>query len=70
MNEHLIEVDLLDEDLKRSGNYQEFDYTNIQAESFSKLALRIDDKWIPKSCLRLDGYDNLWISCSFYANVF
>ena len=68
MDEHLFEIDLLDHEAERSGNWQEFSYSNIQQER--ELALRIDDKWIPKSCLRLDGACDLWIACWFYAKEF
>lgn len=64
----LDDIDLLDEEVRRSGKWQPFEYEELG--SGTDKAIMIDDKWVPKSQLRLDENYKLWMSTWWYDKKF
>jgi len=59
----LASIDFLDEEKRRSEKWQEFDYKELG--TMTDKAVLIDEIWVPKSQLRVDGDNKLWMSVWF-----
>jgi len=75
----LDDINLLDEDSRRSGDWQSFKYERLGTGTDKRRrpdgtwnlgALMIDGKWVPKGHLKLDGDYKLWISTWWYDKKF
>lgn len=64
----LDDIDLLDEDARRSDKWQPFEYE--KPETGTEKAIMIDGKWVPKSQLRLADDYQLWMSTWWYDKKF
>ena len=64
----LDDIDLLDEDSRRSEKWQPFEYEKLGTGTEN--AIMIDGKWVPKSQLRLAGDYQLWMSTWWYDKKF
>jgi len=66
--QELDDIDLLDEDSRRSDKWQPFEYEKLGTGS--EKAIMLDGKWVPKSQLRLDADYKLWMSTWWYDKKF